>query len=96
MVLFRHFSLPFNPDICCSDPRVNVIGEPRRSPGNPGIGAAPRVQKFNLQNWERKIGRRHCPVVERVGGFNKLTNSNAYWAITAPLVTASDFGKLGV
>ena len=75
MVLFRHFSLPFNPDICCSDPRVNVIGEPRRSPGNPGIGAAPRVQKFNLQNWERKIGRRHCPAVERVGGFNKLTNS---------------------
>ena len=67
--------------------------EMRGSPGNLGFGPAPRVQKFNFQNWERKTGRRHCPVVERVGGFNKLTNSKA---ITAHLVTASDFGKLGV
>ena len=26
----------------------------------------------NLKKWERKTGRRHCPVVERVGGFNKF------------------------
>ena len=50
----------------------------RGSPGNPGFGPAPRVEKFNLQNWTRETGRRHCPAVERVGGFNKLTHSKAY------------------
>ena len=52
----------------------------RGSPGNPGFGTAPRVQKFNLQTGQGRLaGRRHCPAVERVGGFNKLTNSKAYW-----------------
>ena len=49
------------------------------SPGNPGFGPAPRVQKINFQNWERKTGGRHCPAVDRAGGYNKLTNSKAYW-----------------
>ena len=50
---------------------VNVIGELRGNPGNPGFDPTPRVQQFNLQNWARKTDRRHCPAVERVGGFNK-------------------------
>ena len=57
---------------------VNVIRELRESPGNPGLGPAPRVKKFNLQTGQGSAGIRHCPAVDRVGGFNKLTNGKAY------------------
>ena len=46
---------------------VNVIRELRGSPGNPGFGPAPRVQKFNLQTGQGSAGRCHCPAVKTVG-----------------------------
>ena len=55
---------------------VNVIRELKGSPGNHGFGYAQRVQTFNLQTGHGSAGRCHCPAVERVGGFNKLTNGN--------------------
>ena len=58
---------------------VNVIGELRGSPGNPRCGPAPTVQQFNLHTGQGSAGRRHCPAVERVGAFNKLTKGKAYW-----------------
>ena len=80
MAMFRRFSPPFNPDICLIvlTSEVNVTGELRESPGNLRFGPAPRVQKFNLQTGQGSAGRRHCPAVERVGGFDKLTIGKAY------------------
>ena len=49
------------------------------SHGKPGFGPDPRVQTFNLQTGQGRAGMRHCPAVEKVGGFNKLTNSKTYW-----------------
>ena len=31
-----------------------------------------------MQTGQGSADRRHCPAVERVGGFNKLTNGKAY------------------
>ena len=75
--MFRPFSPPlmeddvppFNPNICliALTSEVNVINEHRGSPGNPGYGAASRVQKLNLQTGNGSAGRCHCPAVETVG-----------------------------
>ena len=72
---------PFNPDICkiVLTSEVNVIRELRGSPGNSVSGPAPRVQQFNLQTGQGSAGRCHCPAVDRVGVFNKLTNGKANW-----------------
>ena len=77
MVMFRRFSPP---DICkiALTSEVNVIGELRWRPGNPGFVPAPRVQKHNLQTGQGSAGRRHCPAVETLCGFNELTNGKAY------------------
>ena len=40
-------------------------------------------------HWARKTGRRHCAAVERVGGFNKLTNGKEYWVFKQLRVTAA-------
>ena len=81
MVMFRTFSLtliedgmrPFNPDFCSITviSEVNVIRKLRGSPGNPGFGLAPIVQKFNC-----KLGKevQADVIVQRLRGWVDLTS----------------------
>ena len=81
MVMFRRFSPPFNPDILlkCSDFGGQRNWEMKGSPGNPGFGQLQEFKSLTCKTGQGSAARRHCPAVERVGGFNKLTNSKAYW-----------------